>query len=67
MIMPSGLLSHELDPRVKRGAELSMNEKRVVNSIPLADRKLARPGGPKRAVSFGDTQPGMVSTPSEGG
>lgn len=31
--MLSDLLSYELDPRVKRGAELSMEEKRVVNSI----------------------------------
>lgn len=31
--MLSDLLSYELDPQVKRGAELSMEEKRVVNSI----------------------------------
>lgn len=46
VIMLSDLLSYELDPRVKRGAELSRGGETGGKFDPLADRKLERPGGP---------------------
>ena len=50
MFMSSNLRTHVLDPRVKRGAELSTNHHLVVSWIRERGKSMDRPGKPKLVV-----------------